>query len=88
VKTGPHSFTDATGIEWHIEGYSRVCGAAYVDCRTEDGKALTVRPIAYLAAAGLSDPRGCSAAQAQGHARREEEVAGAGRRHAGCEPGP
>lgn len=56
--TGPHSFTDATGVEWHIEGYSRTCGAAYVDCRTADGKALTVRPVAYLAPAGLSIPEG------------------------------
>jgi len=54
--TGPHSFTDATGVEWDIEGYSRTCGPSYVDCRSKDGKALTVRPLAYLAPAGLSLP--------------------------------
>jgi hypothetical protein len=56
MKTGPHSFTDAAGIEWHIEGLSRVCSDAYVDCRSADGKAITVRPVAYLAPAGLSIP--------------------------------
>lgn len=56
MKTGPHSFTDATGVEWHIEGYSTVCGPSYVDCRSEDGAALTVRPVAYLAPAGLTIP--------------------------------
>lgn len=58
AKTGPHSFTDATGVEWVIEGYSRACGAAYVDCRSLDGNALTVRPLAYLSVAGLSLPEG------------------------------
>lgn len=57
MKTGPHSFTDATGVEWIIEGYSRACGPAYADCRAADGgDAITVRPIAYLASAGLSLP--------------------------------
>jgi hypothetical protein len=56
MVTGPHSFTDPTGVEWDIVGYSRVCGPAYVDCRSKDGVALTVRPLAYLAPAGLSLP--------------------------------
>lgn len=57
MKTGPHSFTDATGVEWIITGYSRACGPAYADCRAADGgDAITVRPIAYLASAGLSLP--------------------------------
>jgi hypothetical protein len=54
--TGPHSFKDETGVEWFIEGYSRACGPSYVDCRSADGKAITVRPVAYLAASGLSIP--------------------------------
>jgi hypothetical protein len=56
VKTGPHSFRDPTGVEWHIKGPSKVCGPGYVDAWSEDGKAVTVRPVAYLAAAGLALP--------------------------------
>ncbi len=58
MKTGPHSFLDATGVEWHITGYSKSCGEMYADCRSADGKALTVRPVAYLGPAGLSVPEG------------------------------
>lgn len=56
MRTSDYSFTDATGVEWHITGYSKVCGPAYVDCRSSDGKALTVRPVAYLGPSGLSIP--------------------------------
>lgn len=53
MKTGPHSFTDVDGVEWHIVGpYEHVAGYALI--RTAD--AVSLRPIGYLEAAGLSMP--------------------------------